>query len=128
MNCFLVCALHFISEHSLVTFLVGVIVDQVFSQSILDIFSFYVILVSLLDSVGPGLAGLPIVDGLDVAGLALRTDGGVVGSTAGVTAAREPGATQKAAVLLEDTAHQVDLHQESLEGDAALLDDPATHL
>ena len=102
----LVCALHFIFEHRLVTFLVRMVVGQVFGQSVLDIFIFYVVLMSLLDPVGPGLAGLPVVDGLDVVGLALRTDGGVVGSTAGVTAARELGATQKAAVLVEDAINQ----------------------
>ena len=104
------------------------VVVKVFGQSIPDIFIFDVVLVALLDSVGTRLAGLPVVDRLDVVGLALRTDGGVVGSTAGVTAAREPGVTETAAVLFEDTACQVHLHQESLEGDAALLDDPAVHL
>ena len=123
----LVCALHFIFEHSLVTFLVRMVVGQVFGQSVLDVFILYVVLMSLLDPVGPGLAGLSVVDGLNVVGLALRTDGGVVGSTAGVTATWEPGATQKAAVLLEDTARQVHLHQESLQRDVALLDDPSVY-
>ena len=34
----LVSALHFISEHSKVTFLVQMVVGQVFGQSVLDIF------------------------------------------------------------------------------------------
>ena len=55
-----------------------------FGQSIFDISVLNVGLVTLLDSVGSGLASLPVVDGLDVVGLALRTGGGVVGSTAGV--------------------------------------------
>ena len=38
------------------------------------------------------------------------------GSTAVVTAAWEPGATQEAAVLLEEAACQVLLYEESLEG------------
>ena len=57
-------------------------------------------------SVGSGFASLPVVDRLDVIGLALRTDNGEVCSTAGVTAARELGATQKAAVLFEDAINQ----------------------
>ena len=48
-----------------------------FGQSIFDISVLNVGLVTLLDSVGSGLASLPVVDGLDVVGLALRTDGGV---------------------------------------------------
>ena len=58
------------------------VVGQVFGQSVLDVFILYVVLMSLLDPVGPGLAGLPVVDGLDVAGLALRTGGGLVCFTA----------------------------------------------
>ena len=84
-----------------------------FGQSIFDISVLNVGLVTLLDSVGSGLASLPVVDGLDVVGLALRTGGGVVGSTAGVTAAWEPGATQEAAVLLEDAACQVQVRSRS---------------
>ena len=78
----LVCALHFKFENSLVSFFLRVVVVKVFGQSIPDIFIFDVVLVALLDSVGTRLAGLPVVDGLDVVGLALCTDGGVVGSTA----------------------------------------------
>ena len=50
-----------------------------FGQSILNVSILDVVLVALLDPVGPGLAGLPVVYGLDVVGLALRADGGVVG-------------------------------------------------
>ena len=40
----------------------------------------------------------------------------------------KPGVTETAAVLLEDTACQVLLHLESLERDAALLDNHLVHL
>ena len=62
----LVCALDFIFEHSLVPFFVRVVVVEVFGQSIFHIFIFNVGLVTFLDSVGSGLASLPIVDGLDI--------------------------------------------------------------
>ena len=82
------------------------VVGQVFGQSVFGISVLNVVLMALLDSVGSGFASLPVVDRLDVVGLALRTDDGVVCSTAGVTAARELGATQKAAVLFEDAINQ----------------------
>ena len=75
-------ALDFVSEHILVTFLVRMVIGKVFAQSVFDIFVLDVGLVAPLDSVGARLAGLPVADGLDVAGLALRTGGGLVCSTA----------------------------------------------
>ena len=122
----LVCAFNFISEHSLVTFFVRMVVMEVFGQSILDIFVLNVGLVTLLDSVGSGLAILPVVDGLDVVGLALRTGGGVVGTTVGVTAAWEPRGRRQPSSLKMQPVRST--YQESLGGDPALLDDPAIHL
>ena len=82
-----VCAFYFEFKYCLVSFSLWMVVVEVLGQSITNVFVFYIILVASLEPLGSRLDGLPLVDGLDVVCLALRTYGGVVCSTASVTAA-----------------------------------------
>ena len=76
-----------LSEHSRVTFLVRMLAGQMFDQNILDISVLDVGLVALLHYVVAEPASLPIKDGPDVVGLAHHTDGRILASAVGVTAA-----------------------------------------
>ena len=68
-----VCALHFKFKDCLVSFSLWMVLVEVLGQSITNVFVFYIILVAFLEPLGSRLDGLPLVDGLDGVGLALRT-------------------------------------------------------
>ena len=106
-------AFYFKFEYCLVSFSLWMIVVEMLCQSITNVFVFNIILVDFLDPVRSRLAGLPVVDRFDIFSLTLRTDGGVVSSTACVTAALELRVAEAAAVLSEEAARQVCLHQQS---------------
>ena len=82
-------AFYFKFEYCLVSFSLWMVVVKVLGQSVPNVFVFDVILVAFLDPISSRLAGLSVVDGLDVVCLTLRANGGVVGSTASVAAALE---------------------------------------
>ena len=88
-------------------------VVEMFRQSITNFFVYNVILMASLDPVGSRFAGLPVVDGFYFFVLTLRTYSGVICSTACVAAALELRLAEAAAVLSEDAARQVCLHQQS---------------
>ena len=66
-------ALHFEIEDRRVSFSLWMVIVEMLCQSITNVFVFYIILVAFLEPLGSRLDGLPLVDGLDGVGLALRT-------------------------------------------------------